>query len=449
MTAPPLSRVAEPRRVRRTREADAIVTPTMGRSARRAAFWLIAALALVTLGLGMLLFTGATAEADRFGADESAPSGSRALVEVLRDEGVDVVVVSSLDDAVAAADGAQATTILAADPRALVDPKAWPRLDGVAARLVLVEPGPEALTALAPDVFAVDLIDGERKAGCAVPLAQRSGAAEGAGPGYDSVATDAEVCFDGDGGAVLVTVPGNGSGDGGDGVAGVSVLGAATLLQNDTIARQGNAALALGLLGEHPRLVWWVGGLADADPGALSIAELTPGWVNPLAWLALTVGLAAAVWRGRRLGPVVIENLPVVVRTTETMEGRARLYARAGARLRALDALRLGTLRRLGEALGLGATAGLHEIIASTAAATGRGGDALRALLVDREPATDRELVDLSDELAALEALVHRRVGLDDTPGTTSAGTTHASTTSAGTTTPNTTHPTPTRRMDR
>lgn len=447
MTAPSLSRVAEPRRVRRTREADAaaaaIVTPSVGRSARRAVFWLIAALALVTLGLGMLLFTGATAEADRFGADESAPSGSRALVEVLRDEGVDVVVVSSLDDAVAAAAVADAetTTILAADPRALVDPKAWPRLDGVAARLVLVEPGPEALSALVPDVFAVDLVDGERQAGCAVPLAERSGTVEGTGLGYDSVAADAEVCFDGDGGAVLVTVPS----DGGDGVLEVSVLGAATLLQNDTIARQGNAALALGLLGEHPRLVWWVGGLADADPGALSIAELTPGWVNPLAWLALTVGLAAAVWRGRRLGPVVVENLPVVVRTTETMEGRARLYARAGARLRALDALRLGTLRRLGEQLGLGATAGLDEIIASTAAATGRSTDALRALLVGSEPGTDRELVDLSDELAALESLVHRRVGLDDTAGD---ATSSAAASVAGSA-PGTSHPAPTRRMDR
>lgn len=416
--------------------AESIVTPTLGRSLRRSVFWIVAALALIALGLGMLTLTGATAEADRFGADESAPAGSRALVEVLRDQGVDVVVRDSLDGALDAVDDPEATTILAADPIGLVDPAAWARLDGAAARLVLVEPGPAALEALAPDVFPVDLVDGAREAGCAEEVAERSGTVEGTGPGYDSVAGSAEVCFDGDGGALLVTVPALG-GDAPDGAV-VSALGGATLLQNDTVARQGNAALALGLLGEHPRLVWWVGTAADADPGVSTLAELTPGWVNPLAWLALTVGLAAAIWRGRRLGPVVIENLPVVVRTTETMEGRARLYARAGARLRALDALRLGALRRLGESLGLGPAAGIDEIIASTAAATGRPRDALRTLLVDREPETDRELVDLSDALAALEAEVHRRVGLD------AAAPESAAPPAGGATDPD-----PTRRMDR
>ncbi len=427
--------------------AEAVVTPTLGRSLRRAVFWIVAAAALIALGLGMLLFTGATAEADRFGADEAAPSGSRALVEVLRDEGVDVVVSGSLDGALEAVEDPASTTILAADPLGLVDPAAWSRLDGAAAQLVLVEPGPDALAALTPDVFPVGSVDAEREAaGCAEEVARRSGTVEGTGPGYDSVAAEAEVCFEGDGGAMLVTVPAAGA-DAPDDAA-VSVLGGATLLQNDTVARQGNAALALGLLGEHPRLVWWVGTAADADPGAMSIAELTPGWVNPLAWLALTVGLAAAIWRGRRLGPVVVENLPVIVRTTETMEGRARLYARAGARLRALDSLRLGALRRLGESLGLGPAAGIDEIVAATASATGRRQDALRTLLVDREPETDRELVDLSDALAALEAEVHRRVGLD-TGASGSPVPPASGTTDPGTTAPGTTDPAPTRRMDR
>lgn len=430
-TAPPVGRGAA-----RRAAAESIVTPTLGRSLRRSVFWIVAVLALIVLGLGMMALTGATAEADRFGADEAAPAGSRALVEVLRDQGVDVVVRDSLDGALDAVDDPAATTILAADPLGLVDPAAWARLDGAAARLVLVEPGPAALEALAPDVFPVDLVDGAREAGCAEELAERSGTVEGTGAGYDSVAGAAAVCFDGEGGAMLVTVPAAGGDAPADAV--VSVLGGATLLQNDSVARQGNAALALGLLGEHPRLVWWVGTAADADPGVSTIAELTPGWVNPLAWLALTVGLAAAVWRGRRLGPVVIENLPVVVRTTETMEGRARLYARAGARLRALDSLRLGALRRLGESLGLGPAAGIDEIIASITAATGRPQDALRTLLVDREPETDRELVDLSDALAALEAEVHRRVGFDGAaPG------------SAAPPASGTTDPDPTRRMDR
>ena len=63
--------------------------------------------------------------------------------------------------------------------------------------------------------------------------------------------------------------------------------------------------------------------------------------------LLLLVFLAAAFWRGRRLGPLVVENLPVVVRASETMEGRARLYQKSSARLHALDALRIGAIQRL------------------------------------------------------------------------------------------------------
>jgi hypothetical protein len=60
-----------------------------------------------------------------------------------------------------------------------------------------------------------------------------------------------------------------------------------------------------------------------------------------------------ALWRGRRLGPVVEEPLPVVVRAAETVEGRSRLYRKAGARDVAAEALRRAAVRRLGTALGL------------------------------------------------------------------------------------------------
>ncbi len=42
-------------------------------------------------------------------------------------------------------------------------------------------------------------------------------------------------------------------------------------------------------------------------------------------------GIAAAFWRGRRFGPLVVENLPVTVRASETMLGRARLYEKSRA----------------------------------------------------------------------------------------------------------------------
>jgi hypothetical protein len=93
----------------------------------------------------------------------------------------------------------------------------------------------------------------------------------------------------------------------------------------------------------------------------------------------------------------------VVVRASETMEGRARLYDRADARLHALDALRIGAVSRLARTCGLPRTATVTEVVDAVAALAGRDRAAVAGILIDREPATDAELVRLSDELLALE----------------------------------------------
>ncbi len=118
--------------------------------------------------------------------------------------------------------------------------------------------------------------------------------------------------------------------------------------------------------------------------------ELQAPWTLPLTVLLLLVALAAAVWRWRRFGPLVIENLPVVVRAGETMEGRARLYERGSARLHALDALRIGTVTRLARLCSLPRTASVEEVVDAVAALTGRNRAEVAALLVDDEPASRR-----------------------------------------------------------
>ncbi|MEO6116297.1 MAG: hypothetical protein ABIP33_07930, partial [Pseudolysinimonas sp.] len=177
---------------------------------------------------------------------------------------------------------------------------------------------------------------------------------------------------------------------------------------NGTIATKGNAALALNLLGAHHTLIWYISTYADLQQQgpAQTLGDLTPGWVTPLLLLLSLVGVAAAVWRGRRFGPIVVENLPVVVRASETMEGRARLYSRARARLRALDSLRIGTVERLARAVGLPRTATVGEVADAVAALTGRDRAEVANLLLDAVPGGDSELVRLSDDLLTLEAEV-------------------------------------------
>ena len=79
-----------------------------------------------------------------------------------------------------------------------------------------------------------------------------------------------------------------------------------------------------------------------------------------------------ALWRARRLGRVVEEPLPVVVRAAETVEGRGRLYRAAGARDRAAEALRRGARDRLVPRLGLPAGADREALVGTVAVRTGR-----------------------------------------------------------------------------
>ncbi|MFP3821739.1 hypothetical protein SB658_23880, partial [Bacillus sp. SIMBA_008] len=78
-----------------------------------------------------------------------------------------------------------------------------------------------------------------------------------------------------------------------------------------------------------------------------TLGSLTPPWVTPVILLLLAAGVAAAIWRGQRFGPLVAETLPVTVRASETMHGRARLTAKAGDAPHAGQALRDGAQRRL------------------------------------------------------------------------------------------------------
>ena len=45
------------------------------------------------------------------------------------------------------------------------------------------------------------------------------------------------------------------------------------------------------------------------------------------------------LWRGRRLGPLVVEPLPVVVKAVESTQGRGRLYRRVRDRAHAAGIL--------------------------------------------------------------------------------------------------------------
>ena len=269
-----------------------------------------------------------------------------------------------------------------------------------AAYTVLLEPDPFVLQAFAPwaEGGAYLASPDEVAPGCSFVVAVRAGDLPQAGTTYTSTRAGAASCWNG----LLLD---SGPGDGGV----VTVIGTSLPLTNNALADSGNAAMTMGVLGRSETLVWWLPSIADplqvaAGEEQPTIQDLVPSWVG---WALLQVVLAMGLviwWRGRRLGRVVVEPLPVVVRATESVEGRARLYRRGKARGRAADALRISTLARLRTRLSLPRSADVATVVAAVSARTSRPATEVAALLSPgTDPTDDVGLTRLANALDALE----------------------------------------------
>lgn len=346
-------------------------------------------------------------EDDFLSPTAGSPAGSRAVVNVLRDQGVDVEPATTLAAVRDVGSDPAETTLVLYDAYLVLGSDQRRELFEVADRIVVLDALEGELDDFAPGVIYDGNGFGETfEADCDLPAAEKAEAVSGAPYLYDITDADAAVtgCFEAEGGLYAVVHTETRGAE-------VTIVGISPAFTNSEILDAGNAAFALNLLGEHETLIWYRPDLSELESGEIpTAANLTPPWVTPLVLLLLLLGLAAAIWRGRRVGPLVTERLPVVVRANETMEGRARLYERAGSREHALDSLRIGAIARLALLCGLPKRATVDEVIDAVAALTGRNRDHLSDLLIDRIPLNDGSLVDLSDDLLLLEAEVARVV---------------------------------------
>ncbi|MFG3227092.1 DUF4350 domain-containing protein [Kitasatospora sp. NPDC048194] len=377
-----------------------------GRGLLRRARWYLAFLAALLIGAVCIAALGRDHQYPPADPRSYDSDGAHAVVALLEQQGLRTDLTT---DPAATPGGAD--TLVLPEPD-LLDPG---QLRAVAAahhrRLVLIAPGPAALTALAPGIRTSDEDGGvpyapvrSTPAACSLAEASRAGSATTGGMLYTS-GSRGEGCYPHGHGYPLVSTP-TAHGD-------VIVLGSGSFLHNGELAKDGNASLALGLLGSQPRLTWHLPDYS-AQPAegtrTKSFDDYIPkGWRWAFYQLAIAAVLAA-LWRARRLGPVVSENLPVVVRAAETTEGRARLYRRAKARGRAAEALRRAAAHRLSPALGVPLRAGAPDPEALCAAVADRlparpAGD-VRALLYGPPPTDDAALLRLADDLDALERQV-------------------------------------------
>jgi hypothetical protein len=369
-----------------------------GAVARRWRSWRWVVLTLVALAViaGIGAYLTAPRPGARMDPESTDPDGVHALVALLRDGGVEVVVADSIADVEQAA--RPGTLILVAQSQYLTDDALLDRLAKAPGDLLLVEPTARTREALMPGVrMSVESISFDSNPNCTLREANRAGTVR-FGPSDTYQAKDGRTmtrCYDG----VLIRYRDDGRT--------VTAVGNTDFMTNGGLLQAGNAALAMNLAGDRPRLVWYAPHRIEGETSSpASLFDLIPENVTWIVWQLCLVVLLVALWKGRRPGPLVAEELPVVVRASETVEGRGRLYRSRRARDRAAAALRTATVQRLLPRLGLGPGAPAPAVVTSVAQRSGADPGFVSYHLFGPPPATDDDLLQLARALDEIERQV-------------------------------------------
>ncbi|MFZ0834164.1 MAG: DUF4350 domain-containing protein, partial [Mycobacterium sp.] len=269
---------------------------------RRTWRWLLLSFATVIAVAAVSTYLTAPRPGGRMDAESTSPDGGHALMTLLRERGVDVVVAREVADVERAA--RPDSLVLVAESYFVVDDEVMSRLQNVPGDRLLIEPVSNIRKRLAPGIRIgrAATIGGDPN--CDLPEATKAGEVQfGVSDTYEAAGDEPMTsCYDG----AVVRYR--------DGDRTVTAVGSADFMMNSGLLKQGNAALAMNLAGGRPRLVWYAPQRAEGERTSSSdIFDLIPDNVGWIVWQLCVVVLLAALWRGRRMGPLVAEKLPVVV----------------------------------------------------------------------------------------------------------------------------------------
>ena len=349
-----------------------------------------------------LLTQGSPGNTDDLDPANPGFAGAQGLAHVLADHGVTVTVVRSQDELLHQRVDAS-TTVAIIGAQSLSGRTAHTALAHVAsaASVLLLDPDPVVTSGmgLPVDSHVTELTNVAARCRSAdvgetylLARADRAYLPTAAG-------TTATTCFPdkASGGGAMVSLPATA------GRPPVVLLGDESLITNGTILDQDNAAIALHLFGHTDHLLWYVPSVTDITAADATSRSVAPAWFKPAVVMGTSAVVLLCLWRGRRLGPLVTEPLPVIVRAVETTESRGRMYRKARDRTRAVTVLQQATRRRLASHLGLSVSTSVSGVAAASAAVSGRSyGDVLHLL---QTPVADNDasLLERANTLKALE----------------------------------------------
>ncbi len=331
----------------------------------------------------------------RLDPESTSSAGAHALVTLLRDKGVDVTVAATVTDV--EQNARTDTLLLTAETYYTRGDELMNRLAAAPGDRLLLEPTARIREALAPGIRVSRADELTNQPDCDLREANRAGEVQ---LGYsDAYAATGDTTLTRCYGGALVRYRADDRT--------ITVVGSADFMTNGALLKDGNAALAMNLAGSHPHLIWYAPQRAEGDgSGGSTITDLIPNAVTWIVWQLCFVVVLLAIWRGRRLGPLVAEKLPVIVRSSETVEGRARLYRARRARTQAAESLRSAALQRLTPRLGLGTKPDPPMVVSAVAQRCGGDMRTAEHTLFGPAPTTDAELLNLAHALDNIERQV-------------------------------------------
>lgn len=362
------------------------------RSRRRGALiWV----AVVAAAIAVALVLGPPgADGPRLDPSSTGPSGTKALVDTLRELGATVSVQTGGPDAALALPPTDGVTLILDDTLAdgqrarVVE---WTEAGGT---LVLADP----LSPLNPfevgETVAVGPLQPELRRQCSLPAlggADRVVAPDGV---LMPVRSGATGCYSRpDGSWLVVDRQGDGT---------LVVIGGAGAFTNSQLGKADNAVLAANLLAPSPETRVAVPWVQRAGSGEKSLPELIPAGVK-LGMVQLGLAFVLVVlWRGRRLGRPVVEDHPVAIEGSETVSAVGRLLQRARARPQAAQILREDLRRALAVRLGLPPDAPPDQVADVAAARFGVARERVLGVLAGADPAGEDALVGLAQSVESL-----------------------------------------------
>ena len=307
----------------------------------------IIALALLLIPTFVALWTKPTTSKTPLGIDNPRASGTMAVAELLRHEGISVSKAAGISEALKASRHGATIAVVNADRLSLAERKALAQAGGDVV-IVGVRGGSDTLKGLTDMTSKGTASPGstilEPQCGDADAQAARSLAGSHASVSLQGD-DDAVGCFPvGDDRYAYATDP-LPSG------ATLRVLPDPGPVTNAHLAQEGHAAMAVRALGHHDHVLWLDG--QHLENPTVWNSPSTPPWLPILIFQLMVIAGVLAIVQGRRFGRIVSEDLPAVVRSTETTLARGSLYRQGSDRPRAAEALRSGTALRLGTTLGL------------------------------------------------------------------------------------------------